>query len=134
MGILDAATEASVRATFEQEVMPDRCTVNRYATAGDGAGGWTGDPAVFAAGIPCRVDKDQTMDREAIIAGRQITASAYIITLSMVAARWPGGVVDVRTGDQLIVTGSGAGTFEVISSGGPSTDEFTRIVRATKVE
>lgn len=132
MGILDAASEASVRAAFEV-VLPDRCTVKRGTSSVDSTGDWSPSDTDIATAVPCRVDKDQNTDREALIAGRVIAEGYYTITLSAVAARWPGGTVDVRANDTLVVTGSGAGTYEPQGGGGPTTDEWVREIKATKV-
>jgi hypothetical protein len=132
MGILDAASEAAVRAAFEI-TLPDRCTVKRATSTTDSTGAWAPADTDVAAGVPCRVDKDQNADREALIAGRVIAEGYYTVTLSAVASRWPGGVVDVRANDQLVVTGSGAGTYQPTGSSGPTTDEWLRPIRCSKV-
>lgn len=132
MGILGADAEAPIRADLEL-LLPDRCTVRRGAAVSDGAGGWTGGDADAATNVPCRADRDQSVEREALIAGRSISQGGYVVMLSTVASRWPGGVIDIRASDSLIVTGDAAGTYQPLGSGGPTTDEFVREVRCIKV-
>jgi hypothetical protein len=133
MGIQSAAAAAANRRKLEK-ALPDRCTVKRVSPIDDGHGGWTDGETDFATGIPCRVDKDATMDRELIVAGRQTAESSFVVSLSTVASRWPNDVVDVKASDRLVVTGDGAGTYEPIGDGGPVTDEYLRTVRCTKTE
>lgn len=131
MGILRPAVEARVRKAVER-ALPDRCTIRRVAQPVTG-GAWTDTPSDFAIDIPCRVDKDQRYEREALLAGRLTTETSFVLLLSAVASRWPGGVVDVHATDVLVVTGDGAGTYEVLGEGGPVTDEYVREVRVKKV-
>lgn len=133
MGILGPAAEAPIRAALEV-ALPDRAAITRVTPTGDGHGGWTDQSTTFATGIPCRVDKDARYDREMVLAGRSSGESSFVLLLSTVAARWPGGVVDVRASDQIVITGDGAGTYEPASAGGPVSDEFVREIRVSKME
>lgn len=133
MGILSDAAMAPIKRALEI-ALPDRCTIKRVTSADNGHGGWTESETDFVIDLPCRVDKDQRVERELIVAGRPGAESSFVISLSMVATRWPGGTVDVQATDKLTVTGEGAGTYEPIGDGGPVSDEFLREVRVTKTE
>lgn len=119
------------RLKFER-LMPDRCTVVRPTRTKDTAGGWTESDATIASGVPCRVD---TRDRTAnipFVAGGVQTVAPYVVTMSVHPSRWPSGVVDITDKDTLIVTGQGAGSFQVLAPGGPTTGELTREVPCTR--
>lgn len=71
--------------------------------------------------------------RERALGARFSAVAAYTVMLSTVAARWPGGVVDVRPSDRLVVTGDGQGIFEVTDPGGPATDQYVLEVTVNKI-
>lgn len=124
---------ASARLKFEK-LMPDRCTVTRVTVTQDTTtGGYTEAEALFASGIPCRVDGLGLNPREYPVSGRQSSVAEFTIMLSASASRWPGGVIDVRPTDRLTVTGGGGGVYEPVSAGGPVTDEIVREVRANRI-
>lgn len=131
MGILGAEAEAPNRAELEL-LLPDRCTVKRVGQPLT-AGAWADTESDYATGVPCRVDKDGATDRELVVAGRLGAEESYVIMLSTVASRWPGGVVSVQPNDRLVVTGDGAGSYQPIGSGGPVSDELVRSIRCKKV-
>jgi hypothetical protein len=132
VGILDAASEAAVRAAFEI-TLPDRCAVRRTTSITDSTGAWAPADTDVATGVPCRVDKDQAADHEDLRAGRVIALGNYTVTVSAVASRWPGGAIDIQANDQVVVTGSGAGTYQPKGSGGPTTDEWERPIATLKI-
>lgn len=133
MGILGAEAEAPIRAALEI-ALPDRCAITRVTRTQDATtGGWSESEATYASGIPCRVDKRDLSARERGVGDRFSAVAAYTVALSTVASRWPGGVIDVRASDRLVVTGDGAGTYEPADPGGPTTDEFLREVPVNKI-
>jgi hypothetical protein len=122
------------RSSVDGRFLTDRCAVKRPNRVSDGEGGFILGETEVATGVPCRVAKDLTIERELIIAGRPSSQSSFVVTLSTVAAHWSGGTVDVQASDRLVVTGEGEGTYEPIGDGGPVTAEYLRAVRCTKVE
>jgi hypothetical protein len=133
-GLLPAAKEAAVRAKFER-LLPDRATIVRTTLAPDGQGGSTETPTTVATDVPCRVDKDQRMDRELALADRLTAEASYIAMLSTFASRWPpSGIVDIRASDRLVVTGGAGGEYEIQGSGGPVTDDWVRQLRVLRID
>lgn len=133
MGILGADQEAPIRAALEV-ALPDRCTIKRVTqTQNTTTGGWSESESTFASDIPCRVDRRELSPRERAIGEREAAVAAYTVSLSTVASRWPAGTVDVQATDRLVITGDGAGTYEVAGTGGPVSDEFLREVPCNRV-
>lgn len=133
MAGLSPSTLAKVRLKFEQ-VMPDRCTVTRPTRTRDTDGGWTEADATIAAGVPCRVDGAGRLPMTPFVAGGVATVAPYTVMLSVHPSRWPGGAVDLKATDTLTVTGGGAGTYQVLAPGGPTSQEMVREVPATRRE
>lgn len=134
MPLIDDAELQALRADLE-EALPDRCTVKRQTRATDTTtGAWTEGTTDVAVDVPCRVDLGGRSPTERVQAGTLAAQADYAVMLSAHADRWPGGVVDVKATDVLVVTGSAAGTYLPVAAGGPTTEELTRVVPANKAE
>lgn len=134
MGILSSAAANAARRTIEQRALPDQAAVIRMTRVVDPlTGGWTDTEAVYAQGIPCRVDKSGLSARERALAEVRGSVQTFNLLLSAHPSRWPGATISVRAGDRLIVTGEGAGTFEPAESSGPVTDQLTVEITCTKL-
>jgi hypothetical protein len=133
VGILSAAAAQAAMRSVER-ALPDRCEVRRPTRTRATAGGWTEALSAVATGIPCRVDAGGLTPRERAEGGRLASDAAFSVSLSALPSRWPGGVIDVRATDTLVVTGDGAGTYQPTAPGGPVTDELLRTVPCNRVE
>lgn len=134
MGILSTSAANSAKRAIEI-ALPDRCAIIRVTRTQDPTtGGYTESEATYASGIPCRVDLyGQRTPSERPVAGRESAVTTIIVMLSAHPSRWPGGVVDVRATDHLVITGEGAGTYEPIDAGGPVTDDLARSVPCNRI-
>lgn len=134
MGILSPADANAAKLAIEQ-ALPDTCAVIRVTrTVDPTTGGWAESDTTYATGIPCRVDKKGDLTpREREIAARRSVAQVFNVVLSAHPSRWPGGVIDVRSSDRIVVTGDAAGTYEAGEDGGPVTDELAREIVAWRV-
>src|SRR5690349_9743967 len=110
MGILPAGAAQALAGTIEQ-ALPDRAAITRVTRTQDATtGGWSEATATYASGIPCRVDKSGLTPRERAIAERYGSVQTFNLLLSAKATRWPGGTIDLRPSDRIVVTGDSAGT------------------------
>lgn len=133
MGILSTAAANSAKRAIEV-ALPDRAAITRVTRTQDPVtGGYTESETTYASGIPCRVDKSGLTPREREIADRFGSVQTVNIMLSALPTRWPGGVIDVRASDTLVVTGDFSGTYEAAEDGGPTSDELARTLVAVKI-
>lgn len=133
MGILSTAGANAAKRALEQ-ALPDRCAITRVTrTVDPTTGGYTESEATYASGIPCRVDKSGLSPRERAIADRFGSVQTVNIMLSALPTRWPGGVIDVRADDTLVISGDFAGTYQAAEEGGPTSDELARTLVAVKI-
>lgn len=133
MGIPSAGAATALKRAIEK-ALPDRCAITRVTRIQDTTtGGYTESEATYASGIPCRVDKSGLTPREREIADRYGSVQTVNIMLSALSTRWPGGVVDVRADDTLVISGDFSGTYQAAEEGGPTSDELVRTLVAVKI-
>lgn len=135
MGILSDAEADPIKLALEI-ALPDRCAILRKGSPSVNAttGGWTEGESTYASNIPCRVDtRGMQTPIERPVSGRVSAVGLFNVVLSTHSSRWPGGTVDVRPTDIFVVTGEGAGRYEIVDAGGPVTDDLVRTVPATRI-
>jgi hypothetical protein len=133
MGILSAGAAQALAGTIEM-ALPDVAAITRVTRTLDATtGGWSETTATYASGIPCRVDKSGLTPRERAIAERYGSVQTFNVMLSALATRWPGGAIDLRPSDRIVITGEAAGTFEPAESHGPVTDQLVVEIVAVKI-
>lgn len=132
MGILGSGADA-VKLAIEV-ALTDRATVLRLTgTVDPQTGGRTEAASTYAQNIPCRVDRSGLSPRERAIAEMRGSVTTFNLLLSAHPSRWPGGTVSVQSGDRIVITGEGAGTFEPAESSGPVTDQLVVELTCVKV-
>lgn len=112
--MLSAADIAAMQALSQQLTMTTPCTIQRYTSADDGAGGQVESWADHATTV-CSVAPDLTFDRENTGEGRLQLVSGWIIGL-------PAGT-DVGEQDRIVALGS---TYQVARVRSPRTIEIAR--------
>ena len=133
MGILAPAAANAVKAVLGK-VLPDTAAITRVTrTVDPTTGSWSESDTTYASGIPCRVDKSGLTSRERAIAEVRGSVQTFNLMLSAYPGFWPGGTISVGSGDRIVVTGEGAGTFEPAESSGPVTDQLVVEITCTKV-